>query len=512
MTAAKKSILRRAVSVAAGLIAAAPMCLTGSAAQQLKGDVNCDGTVTRADPDALLGHLTGAAALKAADASENADLNGDGVLDAADLTAVKRLILNGSVQGGSSGQVSSDPETGLIRSPLHALNPGMGSVGTQRVLLIAVSFPDCERRDGLTAEQIRARCFGDADAGSSAFPMESIRAYYQRASYGRLTLEGDVYTCTVANELSIYQNKPDKLVDEVMTALDKEIDFRTYDADGDGMMNPVIVALPNAAGNTDWGPACGKFSLEKTYDGVTPAKRCVGCAPLENQAEFNRIWIHELGHTMGLPDYYKFANTQKGKYGLNGDAGWEMLDDANGDLSGFSKLMYGWLSEKEMQVYTGGTQTFRLESAQVSPGCIVIPHGDLNGFLSEFFVIEYATNAGNNQSGFANRQVKKLFTEGGLRVLHCDAEVYESFRGTEFKWYNYSKYYDSSNEKQRVLRLANEAEGGSFFTAGDIIDNRISGFRWYDENGDQTVDTGFSISVDCIADGVCTVTIREQAG
>ena len=172
--------------------------------------------------------------------------------------------------------------------------------------------------------------------------------------------------------------------------------------------------------------------------------------------------------------------------------------------------MYGWLSESEVQIYSGGTQTFRLESAQIKPGCIVVPHGDLNGFLSEFFVIEYATNEGNNRGGFANRQAKKLFSDGGLRILHCDAEVYESFRGTEFRWYNYSKYYDSSNEKQRVIRLANEAEGGRFFGAGDTADGSLSGFRWYDENGDLTVSPGISVTVDSIADGVCTVTIRQQ--
>ena len=517
MTVAAKTIFRKAAALVIGLCTFCGTGISAGAAQTQQGavrhgDVNCDGAVTHEDAEMLIRHLTGEAPLKDLSAAANADMNSNGIVNVTDLSAMKRLILSGSEHEPQKGHPagSSDPGASLPEFPLQPLNPAMCSVGEQRILLVAVSFPDCKRTDGLTAEQIQERCFGAADPQSSAYPMESISAFYERASYGRLKITGDVYTYDVPEELSTYLNKPDKLVDAVLAGLDAEIDYRTYDADGDGVMNPVIIALPNAAGNTDWGPVCGKFSLQKTFDGTAPAKRCIGCAPLDSQPEFNRIWIHELGHTMGLPDYYKFTNTQNGRYGLNGDAGWEMLDDANGDFSAFSKLMYGWIPETEVQIYQGGTQTFRLESSQAKPGCIVIPRGELNGLLSEFFVIEYATDTENNQGGFTNRKAKTLFTGGGVRVLHCDAEVYDSTRGTEFKWYNYSKYYDSSNEKQRVIRLANEAEGGRFFGAGDTVDGNISGFRWYDEDGGQTVGTGLRITVDSIADGVCNVTIRPE--
>ena len=213
---------------------------------------------------------------------------------------------------------------------------------------------------------------------------------------------------------------------------------------------------------------------------------------------------------MGLPDYYKYFNTEKGYYGMYGDAGWELMDDAFGDLSAFSKLMLGWYEESEVQVYTGGTQTFRIPSSQAAPGCVVIPRGTQTDWLSEFFVLEYQTNTGNNYRQFENNHIYPLFSEGGLRALHAEATVCEGVQGMpELKWNNYGRYYDSSNEKQRVLRLANAEEGGGFFRAGDVLTDSISGFHWYDGDGSQTVPVGCSVTVQSIADGICTLQITE---
>jgi len=177
-----------------------------------------------------------------------------------------------------------------------------------------------------------------------------------------------------------------------------------------------------------------------------------------------------------------------------------MMDDAYGDMCAFSKLMYGWYTPGQVQVYTGGTQTFTLESSQTAANCILIPRGDLNGYLSEYMMLEYATDAGNNTG---------LVGQGGIRVLHCEATVTEGYWGPEFKWNNYGMYYDSSNTRQRVLRLANESEGGDFFVSGSVINNDISGFRWYDDSGYQTVDTGITVTVGALTDGRYTVTISQ---
>lgn len=188
----------------------------------------------------------------------------------------------------------------------------------------------------------------------------------------------------------------------------------------------------------------------------------------------------------------------------------EITDDAFGDLSAFSKLMLGWYQESEIQIYEGGTQTFQLCSSQNAPALILIPHGETNDFLSEYCILEYVTAEGNNDISLKNGRPTALFSDGGLRVLHCDAELFDGQWGTEFKWCNYGKNYNSSNDRQRIIRLANEAEGGAFLHAGDVMDSQTSGFHWYDVSGRESLDIGVSVTVDDIADGICTVTISPN--
>lgn len=484
--------LRAALSAA--VCAAAVLC--GSVAAAVQGDLSGDGIPDTADIRMLTAHLTTAAPLTDPQTAAAADLNGDGQITAADLTLLKRLIL-------------TQPDA-LMQRPLDVLSPTMPSAGHVRVLLLAVSFPDCVHEPALTNEQIAEQCFGPEDSTSLSYPMESISAYYQRASYGRLTLEGDAYQYTAKDDIGSYESNTDRLINEIFAALDAEIDCSRYDSDRDGYMDAVIIAIPGSANQTAWRARTGHFAGKQTYDGVRIGSRSIGQASLKQRAAFNGTWAHELGHAMGLPDYYKYYNTEKGSYGLNGDAGWELMDDAGGDLSAFSKLLLGWYRAPEVQIYRGGTQTFRLESGQAAPGCILIPRGGLNGFLSEYFILEYQTDAGNNAAFFSGIAVGKPFREGGLRILHCDATVCDGAREPELKWNNYGKYYDKSNQKQRILRLADEAEGGAFFRAGDTVTGSVSGFNWYDAGGAQTVDPGLTVTVGSIADGVCTVTVSQN--
>lgn len=466
----------------------------------LSGDLNGDGSPGTEDIRILTDHLTTQKPLTDRQQAAAADLDGDGRLTAADLTCLKRMVLTQSVP---------DPDA-LLKRPLDALSPTMPAVGKVRVLLLAVSFPDCAHEPALTDEQITAQCFGPADSESLSYPMESISAYYQRASYNRLTIEGDAFQYTAKDAIGSYAGYADKLTNEIFAALDDTVDFSRYDFDRDGVMDAVIIAVPGNADKTAWHPHTNLFPGRQTYDGVRIGSRSIGRGSLKERAAFNSTWAHELGHAMGLPDYYKYENQTDGYYGLNGDAGWELMDDAGGDLSAFSKLMLGWYAESEIQIYRGGTQSFRLESAQNVPSLLLIPRGELNGFLSEYFILEYQTAAGNNHAFFSGLSIYKPFQEGGLRILHCDATVCQGVRAPELKWNNYGKYYDKSNGKQRILRLADEAEGGTFFRTGETVTGSVSGFRWYDDSGGQTVDPGLKVTVSSISDGICSVTVSQS--
>lgn len=469
-----------------------------------RGDINADDAVTMSDVLLLARYLINEdAAAVPADRAQFADMDADNRLNVFDLARMTRVV--GGYAEAEMIYIETEveepqPEEALMDAPVSAVNPTVLSKGTNHLLMFVVEFPDCKFRESYTAEQIKALSFGAEDTGSPYYPLESVIGYYERSSYGALEMDADVFTYTAANSISTYTNHTDALVEEIMTAFDQQLDYNNYDVNSDGTMDTILLSVADNAPDDGWWPCSGGYYGYQTFDGVRAGNVILGNTSPADTAVYNNTWIHELGHAMGLPDYYKYENTEDGWFGLNGAAGTEMMDDAYGDMCAFSKLMYGWYTPSQVQVYTGGTQTFTLESSQTAANCILIPRGELNGYLSEYMMLEYATDEGNN-AGLVGR--------GGIRVLHCEATITEGYWGPEFKWNNYGMNYDSSNTRQRVLRLANESEGGDFFVSGSVINNDVSGFRWYDDSGYQTVDTGVTITVGELTDGRYTVTISQ---
>ena len=446
-----------------------------------------------------------------------ADLDGNQRLNAADLTLLKRLVISGAEPEGiyREYEVPDPPvKEEMIDAPINALRPTLACKGHNKLLMLVVEFPDCKFKQYYTPEQIREISFGAANPNSQYYPLESVIGYYERASYGALTMDADIITYTAQSSVYDYIEPSDdgknyanatRLVNELMADYDDQIDFSKYDVNGDGTMDTILLSVADNAPDDGWWPCSGGYAGNRRFDGVKPGNIILGNASPQDVEYYNNTWIHELGHAMGLPDYYKYQNTENGYYGLNGPAGTEMMDDAFGDFCAYSKLMYGWYTPSQIQVYTGGTQTFRLKSSQAEGGCVIIPRGELNGYLSEYMILEYATHEGNNATWWLFDSQKS----GGLRAIHAESTVTQGYWGNELKWNNYGMYYDSSNERQRVIRLVNESEGGKFYTAGQTIDGNVSGFHWYDENGYQTVNTGVKVTVDSIADGELTLTVSE---
>jgi M6 family metalloprotease-like protein len=400
----------------------------------------------------------------------------------------------------------------FMDAPITAVKPTVLSQGKNKLVMFVVDFPDCKFKTEYSVDQIRQISFGPENVNSQFYPLESVTAYYNRASYGALDMEADIYKYTAKNNIDTYipydssgtkWADTTKLADEIMSAFDAQIDFSQYDVNSDGTMDTILISAADNASDDGWWPCSGSYGGYRSFDGVIAGNIIIGNTSPSDTEKYNNTWIHELGHAMGLPDYYKYENYDgQSQFGLNGDAGTEMMDDAYGDMSAFSKLMYGWYKPSQIKVYTGGTQTYTLASSQVEGGCILIPCGDLNGYLSEYMLIEYATHEGNNATWW-------LFNTGGIRVMHCDASVSVGYWGPEFSWNNYAMNYDSSNLGRRVLRLANESEGGSFFTAGSVVDGYVSGFHWYDSSGKETVDVGCRIAVGPLTDGKYTITISD---
>lgn len=353
------------------------------------------------------------------------------------------------------------------------------SVGEVAWPLFVVEFQDAKYTDDkISQEEMQEWVFGDNK--------ESVAGFYNESSHGRIHMSGDVYYYTAEGNIGDYETyiRLEGLIMECMNHFDGEVDFSKYDANGDGVMDAFALSVPRGGKSSFWWAAQGEWYSypEYTIDGVKLMSYIVSDEqPYKKEKKYYIGTLrHEMGHCMGLPDYYKYNYEGTDYEGLHGNGGKEIMDDSEGDFSQFSKLQLGWLTKEQVQIMPDDAEkmTFFLPPAEQG-GCIVIfPEGKEHNFQGEYFVIEYVTPEGYNAG---------LVADGGVRILHAQAEFMSS-DGIyyEYKYNNYSQFYDVTNNGIRVLKLIRDGRG--FFHSGDEVTYESTGekkgnFGWYTEDG-----------------------------
>ncbi|MBD5459536.1 MAG: hypothetical protein HDR26_01145 [Lachnospiraceae bacterium] len=384
----------------------------------------------------------------------------------------------------------------------------MASVGEVAFPVFVVEFQDVKYTDSkVDPEEVRRWVFGEDD--------ESVAGFYYISSYGRLQMEGDVYYYTAQGNIADYESNAgvEALVMEMLDYYDEEVDFSQYDINGDELLDTLILSVPIGGDSSFWWAAQHTWYENWGYsvDGVFPLKYIVSDEqPYQKTRTYYVSTLrHELGHCMGLPDYYKYNYTGVDFEGLHGLAGKEMMDDSQGDFSQFSKLQLGWLTREQVQIMPDDAQrmTFSLPPA-VQGGCVLIfPPGQEPNFQGEYFLVEYITPEGYH---------KGTFSQGGVRVLHVQAEMMtQDGYYYSYKYNNFSPYYDSSNNGIRVLKLVNDGNG--FYHEGDVVTFENTGgaagnFGWYTEEGTIT-DPGFEIRIgEMQEDGAIEIEVIRKTG
>lgn len=304
--------------------------------------------------------------------------------------------------------------------------------GTLPVLVLLTRFSD-SAQPTVDAGAVHERLFGDA--------AESLPSYYEEQSGGVFTVVGEA-TPWVQTEITLFEGAGShnghgligaRLAEHILAALtqvDHAVDFRQYDNDGpdgipnsgddDGYVDALAVKFPEIAGSCGgpgpWPHYSGFFvegearPFESDDTGargdpirvhryvIDSATECDGSAqgigPL----------AHELGHNLGLPDYYVAANGIEpehrrwfvGCFDLMGAGSWGCGDPTvrtvgfgPTGLSAFSRWRLGWA---ELQaIDAADNETFVLDPLNVSHRGLRVrlsPLGD------EWWVFEYRTRTG----------------------------------------------------------------------------------------------------------------------
>lgn len=530
--------------------------VTASSEQALlgyRGDLDWNSTLNNADYEILSDFILGKTTL-GAEFAFNADLTEDDKTDVFDAVLLKRC-LNGSREWKGIYEEITDPtepsteettesitepatepptevttesstdppETtavstatvpvttqeepdNFIAAPIAKVNSSLSSQGDSNLVIFCIEFPDCQYSNELSASEIERIAFGAADESSENYPFESMTAFYSRSSKGTMKLSGKVFTYTAKNSISAYNEDKVALAKECFEAFKDSEDFSRFDGDGDGRIDATLFTVPESASDDYWWPCSGGFGdPQYTVDGVTVGNIITGNVAPADKMNFNSSYLHEMGHCMGLPDYYLYYSDDF--EGMHGTAGTELMDaDAYSDFCSFSKLMLGWYRESQISVYDSskGAQTFTLKNAQTYEGnCVIVPYGSLDdNYFSEYFIIEYSTVDGNN-SGIYKRGWGEI--ENGIRIHHIKAEFQEDQWYPHLKYQNGSAFTNNDDDGIRLIRLVNE--NGGPFTTGDVINSSTSGFGWYDSSENESIDPGVTISVGALENGEYTITI-----
>lgn len=520
------------------------------------GDLNNDKKITIADAVLLTKHLLAENPLTSANGYdvagkfigingedgflaekflETADINQDGRVDVYDMIILRDHVISqagfsvwqwedetttttaSTTQSSTTTTVSTSPEN-FISPPIYDLYGSLPSQNEAKTIVFYVDFPDCKYDYKPDSAELENMVFGKANENDRNYPFESISAFFSRSSKGAMNLSGNAYTYTAKNNKSYYENDVwhVSLVDEIIDAFDESVDFSQFDGDNDKTVDAILISVPESAGDDNWWASAGTFGGEQNNraDGMNIGHVIVGNAEIKSADDyknFNSTYCHEMGHCMGLPDYYLYGVDDF--QGMHGSAGFELMDDAICDFGAVSKLMLGWYRQDEIKIYNKdmGKQVYELTgSDRDNSNCVIIPCGELdNNYYSEFFIIENSSKSGNN-SGLDN--FWWLATGEGVRIYHVNAEITGNYWNNTFKYSSGNDDATNYNNGIRFIRLVNEGtdDTDNFFYKGSVIDSSIPEFNWYDSDGNMTVDPQIRIHVDTHENGDYYITISEK--
>ena len=390
------------------------------------------------------------------------------------------------------------------------------TTGKSKILVIPVDFTDYRASDKLGGEDasqlnIYNSFFGESeDTG-----WESVRTYYEKSSYGALTIEGEVtpwYNTTYStnefckkqysgySEYSDYYTPTWGLLDEVTSWAKNtlKIDLSEYDNDKDGFIDGVwmVYSCPEqyVSSNIDtneeyWAYTYGNY---KNYDNHTSASEivpyiyCWGSYNFIYEGNYGKpdahTYIHETGHMLGLDDYYNYDSDNV--EGVSG--GVDMMDYNIGDHNAYSKYLLNWTSPF---VVDGSlkTTTINLKPFESSGQFILLSDNFNDSPFDEYILIEYYTPTGLNAKDTAGyTQGVGTYTQSGVKISHVDSRILldmydeddywvgarwtESFEDNDLYYYSIgssntpSSSYNAESEDNSPYRLYHLIEATNNFT------------------------------------------------
>lgn len=359
----------------------------------------------------------------------------------------------------------------------------MPAEGEAYTLVIPVEFGDYRFAED-PVPQLETIFFGD---GSALAP--SLSDYFEKASYGKLIIQGEVQpVVTLPSGRQAYGKDHVEWIEEIFKILEQRgLDFSRFDQNQDGILDGLYLVWAGQPQNaqSSWWPYSDTFYWDFRAAGVRLGSySSLSYELLTAPTPFRQYTaIHETGHQLGLTDYYASPTE-------SGTGAGVMMDRNEGDEDCFSKMLLGWITPQVIQK----SEWVTLSSAATTPSAALIAPPSWDGnYLSEYFMAEYITPE-------ENQTKQELSAGGAVRIWHVNAAT--------SLWTN--------DITSSMYRYQNSGSGAKLLTVIDL--NR----QWY-TSGDQITEqqtllysgeeTGIAIRVEEVQNGkaaLCVIYNGEE--
>lgn len=352
--------------------------------------------------------------------------------------------------------------------------------GDHKGLVILVEFADVQFTHG-TPELYRQILNGENYQDPQLGFVGSVSDYYRDQSRGQFNLTFDIagpvrmprsYSYYGANDDATNDSNVNigEMLQEALTAVNDEINFRDYDWDGDGEVEQVyfIFAGLGEANGGDAGTIWPhkyqlRYALGRVMqlDGVTvDVYACSAeCQPASTPGGGTTTHIdgigticHEFSHCLGLPDMYDTDYSGSGGEGY-GMGAWDLMSSGSYNGSGFTPPCYTgaermWIGWEDPIELTEATEVSDMRSIADGGEFYLIRN---DGYRDEYYILENRRQTGRWDSGLPG---------SGLLITHVDYE--------ESSW----NYYNNPNVNPSHQRCSPIPADGSLY------DGNIQGDVW----------------------------------